>query len=39
MLSERDLLARVHRLTVTRLRVWVSQGWIKPADRESASLL
>ena len=32
MLSERDLLARVHRLTVTRLRVWVAQGWIKPAD-------
>ena len=35
MLSERDLLARVHRLTVTRLRVWVAQGWIKPADREA----
>ena len=35
MLSERDLLARVHRLTVTRLRVWVSQGWIKPADRKA----
>jgi chaperone modulatory protein CbpM len=33
MLSERDLLARVQRLTVTRLRVWVSQGWIKPADQ------
>jgi chaperone modulatory protein CbpM len=35
MLSERDLLTRVQRLTVTRLRVWVSQGWIKPADREA----
>ncbi len=33
MLSERDLLTRVQRLTVTRLRVWVAQGWIKPADR------
>jgi len=33
MLSERDLLARVQRLTVTRLRVWVTQGWIKPADQ------
>jgi chaperone modulatory protein CbpM len=32
MLSEHDLLARVQRLTVTRLRVWVAQGWIKPAD-------
>ncbi|MCJ7526667.1 MAG: chaperone modulator CbpM [Methyloceanibacter sp.] len=32
MLSERDIVARVQRLTVTRLRVWVAQGWIKPAD-------
>ncbi|HZP09295.1 MerR family transcriptional regulator [Methyloceanibacter sp.] len=32
MLSERDLIARVRRLTVTRLRVWVEQGLIKPAD-------
>ncbi len=32
MLSERDLVARVERLTVTRLRVWVEQGLIKPAD-------
>jgi len=32
MLSERDLLSRVERLTVTRLRVWVAEGWIKPAD-------
>jgi chaperone modulatory protein CbpM len=33
MLSERDLVARVQHLTVTRLRVWVKQGFIKPADR------
>jgi chaperone modulatory protein CbpM len=33
MLTERDLIARVHRLTVTRLKVWVEQGWIKPEDR------
>jgi len=32
MLSERDVIARVRHLTVTRLRVWVAQGWIKPAD-------
>ena len=32
MLTEKDLLARVETLTVTRLRVWVKQGWIKPAD-------
>jgi chaperone modulatory protein CbpM len=31
MLSECDLIARVHHLTVTRLRVWVRQGWIRPA--------
>jgi len=33
MLSERDIVARVRHLTVTRLRVWVAQGWIKPADK------
>ena len=32
MLSEQDVVAQVHSLTVTRLRVWVSQGLIKPAD-------
>lgn len=37
MLTERDLLARVRRLTVTRLRVWVAQGWIKPADEAAPS--
>jgi chaperone modulatory protein CbpM len=37
MLSERDLLTRVQRLTVTRLRVWVAQGWIKPADTQAPS--
>lgn len=33
MLSERDIIARVQHLTVTRLRVWLKQGWIKPADQ------
>jgi chaperone modulatory protein CbpM len=37
MLTERDLLSRVQRLTVTRLRVWVAQGWIKPAGRAALS--
>jgi chaperone modulatory protein CbpM len=37
MLTERDLLTRVQRLTVTRLRVWVAQGWIKPADQAAPS--
>lgn len=33
MLTEQDLIARVSRLTVTRLRVFVSQGLIKPVDQ------
>ncbi|WP_292524180.1 MerR family transcriptional regulator [Methyloceanibacter sp.] len=30
MLTEEDVVARVSRLTVTRLRVFVSEGFIKP---------
>lgn len=30
MLTEQDIVARVHHLTITRLRVWVTQGYIKP---------
>ncbi len=37
MLTERDVVARVERLTVTRLRVWVAQGWIRPADAHAPS--
>jgi chaperone modulatory protein CbpM len=37
MLTERDVVARVERLTVTRLRVWVAQGWIRPADERAPS--
>jgi chaperone modulatory protein CbpM len=37
MLSERDLVAAVQRLTVTRLRVWVKQGLIKPAEETAQS--
>ena len=32
MLTERDIVAKVRHLSVTRLRVWVRQGWIRPAD-------
>lgn len=31
MLTERDIVAKVQHVTVTRLRVWVRQGWIRPA--------
>ena len=37
MLSERDVVARVRHLTVTRLRVWVRQGWIRPAPTQGFS--
>ena len=37
MLTERDVIARVRHLTVTRLRVWVAQGWIKPEDEGTQS--
>ncbi len=37
MPTERDVVARVQSLTVTRLRVWVSQGLIKPADQAAQS--
>lgn len=32
MLTEQDVVTRVQRLTVTRLRVFVSHGLIKPVD-------
>jgi chaperone modulatory protein CbpM len=35
MLSEQDVVARVQRLTVTRLRVWVQEGLIKPIDENA----
>jgi chaperone modulatory protein CbpM len=37
MLTERDVVARVRHLTVTRLRVWVAQGLIKPQDEAAQS--
>ena len=33
MLTERDIVARVQHVTVTRLRVLVRQGWIRPAAK------
>ena len=34
MLTERDIVSRVQHVTVTRLRVWVRQGWIRPAAKD-----
>lgn len=33
MLRERDVVERVGRVTVKRLRVWVERGWVKPARK------
>ena len=35
MLTERDIVSRVQHVTVTRLRIWVRQGWIRPAVKEA----
>jgi chaperone modulatory protein CbpM len=35
MPTERDVVQRVQHLTVTRLRVWVAQGWIKPVNQDA----
>jgi chaperone modulatory protein CbpM len=37
MPTEQDVVARVQSLTVTRLRVWVREGLIKPADETAQS--
>lgn len=37
MLDESDIVARVERVSVTRLRVWISEGWIQPADAAAKS--
>jgi len=35
MLTERDVVARVARVELRELRLWVRQGWVKPAEGES----
>jgi chaperone modulatory protein CbpM len=32
MLTEHDIVAKVRQVSVTRLRIWVRQGWIRHAD-------
>lgn len=36
MLQERDVVARVERITVRRLRTWVQRGWILPTRKGKA---
>ncbi|MBZ0130028.1 MAG: chaperone modulator CbpM [Rhodobacteraceae bacterium] len=35
MLDERDVVARVRRVELRELRLWVRQGWIRPARGEN----
>ncbi|SIT03278.1 chaperone modulatory protein CbpM [Roseivivax lentus] len=34
-LDEHMVLARIERLTVHDLRLWVSEGWVRPAESET----
>ena len=33
-LDERTVVARVQRLTLRDLRLWVREGWVRPAQSE-----
>ena len=35
MLAERDVVARVRRVQLKELRLWVREGWIKPSASEN----
>ena len=35
MLNERDVVARVHRVELRELRIWVREGWVRPAKGTS----
>ncbi len=34
MVHEQELVAHIETLTVRRLRAWVRQGWVRPAESE-----
>lgn len=36
--DERDVVARIERLRIHELRLWVSEGWIRPATGERGPL-
>ena len=35
MLNEREVVAKVRRLQLRELRVWVREGWVRPAQGET----
>jgi chaperone modulatory protein CbpM len=38
MLHERDVVARVRRLHLQELRLWVRMGWVRPAESDNGPL-
>ncbi|TNF21426.1 MAG: MerR family transcriptional regulator [Rhodobacteraceae bacterium] len=38
MLNEGDVVARVARVELRELRLWVREGWVKPAEGEGGPL-
>ncbi len=37
-LDERAVVARIERLSLRELRVWVREGWVRPAQSESGPI-
>lgn len=37
-LTERSVVAKVERLTMRELRLWVREGWVRPAQGETGPL-
>lgn len=35
MLDERDVVATVHRVQLQELRLWVQEGWVRPAEGDN----
>ncbi len=35
MLGERDVLTRVRRVQLRELRLWVREGWVRPAESDN----
>lgn len=38
MLGERDVVARVQRVQLRELRLWVRMGWVKPSEGEGGAV-
>ncbi|PVA09008.1 hypothetical protein DC366_16350 [Pelagivirga sediminicola] len=38
MLDERDVVARVQRVHLRELRLWVREGWVRPSESENGPI-